>query len=257
MTQYLIKWKGYSNKDNTWEPRENILDPSLLDAFEEDEIKRTQSVTPKNKKRKVARLSQQQSPELQDEQPDEEQQESQIDKLPVDQNEVFEEIQEVQEPEQIQLEIDSTSPEPLDPPKEQIESPEPHIDKESVELKQPVEQEQRPVQEPDRSSDQQKATPEPQLTTHRQRHSKQDAQPQSQSQALSPPKNSRLSHQAVQTLTLVTSPVAQPKISLKDKRHVLNTVITDVTVNDSTITIRESKFPWQMGSSKLASAKGK
>lgn len=35
VTQYLIKWKGYSVKKSTWEPEENIIDRNLLTAFED------------------------------------------------------------------------------------------------------------------------------------------------------------------------------------------------------------------------------
>ncbi|CAG7833421.1 unnamed protein product [Allacma fusca] len=35
--EYLIKWKGWSTKYNTWEPHENILDARLIEAFEAKE----------------------------------------------------------------------------------------------------------------------------------------------------------------------------------------------------------------------------
>ncbi|KAJ8966168.1 hypothetical protein NQ314_003700, partial [Rhamnusium bicolor] len=47
--EYLLKWIGYDNKDNTWEPEENLDCPSLIKAYETEKSAREKDKTKKRK----------------------------------------------------------------------------------------------------------------------------------------------------------------------------------------------------------------
>ncbi|XP_022101852.1 uncharacterized protein LOC110985256 isoform X2 [Acanthaster planci] len=52
--EYLVKWKGWSNKHNTWEPEDNILDKRLLEIYST----RRPSVTSRRGRRPRRQISQ-------------------------------------------------------------------------------------------------------------------------------------------------------------------------------------------------------
>ncbi|KAL3269482.1 hypothetical protein HHI36_008550 [Cryptolaemus montrouzieri] len=55
VTEYYVKWKGWSPKHNTWEPEENILDQRLIELFERSVRNDPHKRGPKKKERPIER----------------------------------------------------------------------------------------------------------------------------------------------------------------------------------------------------------
>lgn len=278
VTQYFIKWKGYSRRESTWEPVENILDPGLLTAFERKNIKKpkklktsdhsehqSRSPQPNQSQRRHHLNNTTTSPEpqqLEEQQPQQQEQKQQK-----------QQEQEQQEPENIQHNNYHLEHKPQQLTEQELQEDE--VEQQQQQQQQHEEQQQQQqlqlqqqqLEKHETISDNHHPSTESQEThedrqqselelesdtiEHINQHRLQSPKPQQFHQEDRKPEITTNGHsdhsQSAQSKHMQeqcgtdTNDNSIKNRRLASKFAVMNTVITDVTVNDQTITISESK----------------
>lgn len=189
--EYLIKWQGYSAKNNSWEPWENILDKNLIHQFEK---KRKQTTSRKSDKATPKRLKKSSN---------------------------------------VQNQIPSTNGE-----QSQIQ------DQSSTEIQEVVEPQLRGKQKPHQEQEQQlkQPQPQPQITEPIPKPLEQqnNHNPIRPTTSCPTPKASITATESKAPLTSTPVIIRTPVMNSSKKKST-GIFITDVTVNDVTTTICESK----------------